>query len=359
VTEEPIRFFLPGPTYVRRDVREAMLGDLIGHRSEEMRRLFESVVRQLPPVFRTSGDVHIATSSATLVMQAAIMSTVPGRVLHLICGAFSQRWHDISTSLGRQADKIEVPWSEAIDPDLVRQALRRQGYDAVAFAHNETSTGVLNPAREIARVVREESDALVLVDAVSSLAGAPVEVDDWNLDVVLTASQKALAIPPGLAFFTLSVRAMERAETVENRGFYTDLLRYRAKHAASGTLTTPAISTLYATDRQLTHILEEGVEARWERHRACQQMVTDWTSTSGFSFLPASHRSPTVSCLRPPEGVDAPGLVAALAEDGWTVGTGYGKLKPEVIRLGHMGEIGPTDLAAVLAAIDGKVAGLR
>ena len=308
MTDEPIRFFLPGPTYVRRDVREAMLADLIGHRSAAMKRLYESVAPKLPPIFRTTGDVYIATSSATMVMQSAIMSTAPERVLHLICGAFSRRWYDISVSLGRQADKVEVPWGEAIDPDLVRQALERRRYDAVAFAHNETSTGVLNPAREISATVRQESEALVLVDTVSSLAGVPVEIDDWGLDVVLTGSQKALSIPPGLAFFTLSERAVERAESTQNRGLYTDLLRYRSKHQASGTITTPAISTLYAADVQLGHILEEGIEARWERHRRCQQMVGEWAERRGFSFVPATHRSPTVSCLRPPVGIDPPGI---------------------------------------------------
>lgn len=359
MTTEPIRYFLPGPTYVRRDVREAMLADLFGHRSAEMQSLYESVAPKLPPIFRTAADVFVATSSATLVMQAAIQSAVPGRVLHLICGAFSGRWFDISRMLGRQADKIEVPWGEAIDPEVVRQALRRQRYDAVAFAHSETSTGVLNPAAEIARVVREESDALVLVDTVSSLAGAPVEIDEWGLDIVLTGSQKALSIPPGLAFFTVSERAVAQAETVEQRGFYTDLLRYRDMHAKSGAITTPAISTLFAADLQLTHILQEGIEERWKRHAICHRMVEDWAATTGFSFLAATHRSPTVSCLLPPADIDPPALVAALGEAGWTIGPGYGKLKPRAIRIGHMGEVGPEHLRELLAAIDATVAGFR
>lgn len=359
MTQEPIRYFLPGPTYVRRDVREAMLADLFGHRSAEMGRLYASVAPKLPPIFRTAGDVYIATSSATLAMQGAIQSTVPERVLHLVCGAFSGRWYDISVMLGRTADKIEVPWGEAIDPEVVRQALRRQRYDAVAFAHSETSTGVLNPAEEIARVVREESDALVLVDTVSSLAGTAVEIDQWGLDVVLTGSQKALSIPPGLAFFTLSERAIARAERAANRGFYTDLLRYREMHAKGGTISTPAISTLFAADLQLGHILDEGIEERWERHRVCHRMVEDWAARSGFEFLAASHRSPTVSCLLPPPGIDAPRLVETLAEAGWTIGPGYGKLKPSSIRLGHMGEVGPAHLSGLLEAIDAAIAALR
>ena len=350
--KEPIRFFLPGPTYVRQVVRDAMTAELIGHRSDAGRDLFLSVTPKLGPVFRTSGDVYVATASATLVMQAAVQSTVRERVLHLTCGAFSHRWLEISRSLGYEADKVEVPWGEAIDPDLVRQALRRSRYDAVAFAHNETSTGVLNPAEEISRVVHEESDALVLVDAVSSMAGAQVEVDEWSLDIVLTGSQKAISLPPGLAFFSLSDRAVARAEKVEHRGVYTDVLRYRTKHQAAGTITTPALSILYAADVQLSRILEEGIEQRWERHLECQGMVTQWAGESGFTFLPRDHRSPTVSCLRPPEGVDAPGLVKTLAARGWTLGTGYGKLRPEAVRLGHMGEVMPADVESLLQAID-------
>lgn len=354
--EEPIRFFLPGPTYVRREVREAMTAELIGHRSAACRELYLSVTPKLSPIFRTAGDVFVATSSATLVMQAAVQSTVRGRVLHLVCGAFSQRWHDISRSLGYAADKVEVPWGEAVDPDLVRQALRRKRYDAVAFAHSETSTGVLNPAQEIAAAVREESEALVLVDTVSSMAGARVEVDDWGLDVVLTGSQKALSLPPGLAFFSLSGRAVSRAEQVENRGFYTDLLRYRDKHQADGTITTPAISILFAADLQLGRILDEGMEARWQRHLEGQRLVTEWAESRGFAFLASHHRSPTVSCLRPPAGVEAPELVKRLAERGFTIGAGYGKLKPETIRLGHMGEVTPAAIDSVLLEIDNVLA---
>lgn len=350
--DEPIRFFLPGPTYVRRDVRQAMTAEMIGHRGPDFRALYESVSAKLPPIFRTERPVFVATSSATLLMQSAIMSAVGSRVLHLVCGAFSLRWYDISRSLGVEADKIEVPWGEAIDPDLVRRALERQRYDAVTFAHNETSTGVMNPAAEIAAAVREASDALVMVDTVSSLGGAPVEVDRWGLDVVLTGSQKALALPPGLAFFTLSERAVARMEGVEKRGYYTDMLRYRAKHEGSGTITTPAISILYAADRQLERMLEESMEERWERHRDCQLRVTEWAESRGVRFLPRIHRSHTISCLKPPEGVAAPELVTAVAERGFVVGGGYGKLKPETFRLGHMGEVAVEDLEPLFEAID-------
>lgn len=353
MSEEEIRFFLPGPTYVTEDVRRAMTGPVIGHRSAVFKELYNSLTPRLQQVTRTKGDVMLATSSATLVMESAIRSTVRTDVLNLVCGAFSERWHAISKLVGRQADRVSVPWGEAVDPELVRSALRRKRYEAVTMAHNETSTGVINPLREIAAVVHEESDALVLVDTVSSLAGAPVEVDEWGLDVVLASSQKALAVPPGLTVFTLSERAAEHAAKVDNRGFYTDLLRYRDKHRAAGTITTPAVSILYALDRQLERIAEEGMEVRWERHRELQQLTARWAEANGFVYASADGaRSPTVSCLQPPAGTASPDLVQSLAKKGFTIGGGYGDWKPTTLRIGHMGEVRERDLEGLFSAFE-------
>lgn len=353
MSSEEIRFFLPGPTYVTEDVRRAMTGPMIGHRSAIFKELYNSLTPRLQQVARTDGDVMLATSSATLVMESAILSTVRTDVLNLVCGAFSERWHAISKMVGRQADRVSVPWGEAVDPELVRSALRRKRYEAVTLAHNETSTGVINPLREIAEVVREESDALVLVDTVSSLAGAPVEVDAWQLDLVLASSQKALAVPPGLTVFTLSERAAERAAKVDNRGFYTDLLRYRDKHRAAGTITTPAVPIFYALDRQLDRIIDEGMESRWERHRELQRLTAGWAEANGFEYAAAEDaRSPTVSCLIPPAGVTSPDLVRTLAKQGFTIGGGYGEWKPTTLRIGHMGEVRERDLTGLFRAIE-------
>ena len=346
---EQIRFFVPGPTYVMREVLEAQVRPMIGHRSPEFKELYAT----LEPRLRTRGDVLLATSSSTLIMESAAISTVASDVLVTTCGAFSERWHQIFESVGRNADKVSVPWGEAVDPELVRRALRRKRYEAVTVTHNETSTGVLNPLREIAAVVREESDALVLVDAVSALGGARLETDDWGIDVVLAGVHKALSAPPGLVCFTLSERAAERAAALPRRGFYTDLLRYRDKHRAQGTITTPAVAGVYALDRQLDRMLEEGMENRWRRHLELREATAAWAAERGFSYpAPEPARSPTVSCLRPPDGVVAPELVAALAERGFTVGGGYGPWKPETFRIGHMGEVRAADLEALLSTID-------
>jgi aspartate aminotransferase-like enzyme len=350
---EKIQFFLPGPSYVTEAARQAMTKPMVGHRSAPFKNFFLSLAERLPRVLRTAGDGMIATGSSTLIMESAVVSCAASEVLNLVNGAFSDRWHGITRSVGRSADKVSFPWGEAVDPDVVRSALRRKKYEVVTVVHNETSTGVMSPLADIARAIREESDALIVVDTVSSLGGAPIETDDWGLDVVLAGTQKALALPPGLAVFTLSDRAAERASKVPNRGFYTDLLRYRDKHREGGNITTPAIPLFYALDVQLDVMLAEGMEARWARHEALQKRTAAWAEARGIEYASAPDaRSLTVSCLKPPAGVDPQAIVKKLAERGWTIGGGYGDWKPSTFRIGHMGEVRMSDLDSLLAETD-------
>jgi len=350
---ERIRFFLPGPSFVPEDARQAMAAPSMGHRGPDFKALYTDLQGPLQAVLRTSGDVLMASGSATLVMESAVVSTVRGSVLHCTSGAFAERWLAISQSHGLDADEVSAPWGEAIAPDLLRQALRRKAYDAVAITHNETSTGVLNPLAELVAIVHEESDALVLVDSVSSLGGAPVETDDWGLDIVLAGTQKALAAPPGIVVFTLSSRARERAERKERRGFYTDVLRYQRYHEKQGTITTPPIPILHALRHQLLAIMDEGLGIRWHRHLELRAQTERWAASRGYSYASAPDcGSPTVSCLRPPAGVEPPSLVQGLATRGVTVGGGYGRWKPDTFRIGHMGEVRAEDLGALFADIE-------
>ena len=350
---ETIKFFLPGPSYVLDEVRQAMTKPMVGHRSAGFKEFYVKLAKRLPAVLRTAGDVMVATGSSTLIMESAVVSCVGQDVLNLTCGAFSERWHSISKAVGKSADKVAAPWGEAVDPEVVRAALRRKRYEAVTMVHNETSTGVMSPIADIARVIREESDALILVDAVSSLGGAPVETDAWGLDIVLAGTQKALAVPPGLTVFTLSDRAAAQAAKVPHRGFYTDLLRYRDKHREGGFITTPGIPLLYALDRELDILLAEGMEARWARHERLYWRTAEWAAARGCTYASAADaRSLTVSCLKPPAGVDPQAIVKGLAGRGYTIGGGYGDWKPTTFRIGHMGEVRESDLDALLAATD-------
>jgi aspartate aminotransferase-like enzyme len=350
---EPIKFFLPGPSYVPQDVLQAMTKPLVGHRSAGFKDFYVRMSQRLQQVLRTSGDVLVATGSSTLVMESAVLSCVQQDVLNLTNGAFSERWHSISKSLGKPADKLSFPWGQAIDPDVVRSALRRKRYEAVTLVHNETSTGVMSPIADVARAIREESDALIIVDTVSSLGGGRVETDDWGIDIVLAGTQKAIAAPPGLTLFTLSERAAGRAAKVPHRGFYTDVLRYQEKHREGGFITTPAISLLYGLDVQLDRILAEGMEARWARHEQLYRKTAQWAAGRGCAYASAGNaRSVTVSCLYPPAGVDPQSIVKGLAQRGYTIGGGYGDWKPTTFRIGHMGEVRESDLDALLAEID-------
>lgn len=350
---EPIHFFLTGPTYVREHVRQAMARQPIAHRSAEFRALHADLGSRLGKVFRTSRAVYLVSSSSSLSWDIAIASAVCKDVLCLTNGAFSERFLKVARSWGKDADQVAVPWGRPIDPELVRQALRRKKYEAVTLAHNETSTGVLSPLAEIAEVVREESDALIFVDAVSSLAGCELETEQWGIDFLFTGSQKALALPPGLAFITASERMLEKARTIRHRGYYTDLLAYEEKHRSSGTLTTPAMPQIWALREQLERIEAEGVAARWRRHGELRSRTEKWAAQRGFTYASAPQgASPTVSCLRPPAGITAPELVKALAERGVTVAGGYGAWKLETFRIGHMGEVQVHDLERLFDAIE-------
>src|SRR5207302_923542 len=225
---------------------------------------------------------------------------------------------------------------------------------------SETSTGVLQDVEALAGVVREFDDVLLLVDAVTSLAGSPVETDRWGggLDFVLTGSQKALALPPGLGLGAASDRMLERARTLPARGLYFDLVSFLEATTKHQPTNTPAISLLYALEAQLARIEREGgAEGRWRRHDAMRRRVEEWSEQHGIAYLPREgRRSWTVSCLKVPEGKSAKQIVGALKQAGWTIGSGYGSLKEATIRIGHMGDHTVAALDQLLDLLAGLVA---
>jgi len=260
---------------------------------------------------------------------------------------------------GLEVERMVMPWGRPHDPEEVRQRLGDGGFDAVTVVHSETSTGLLQPLEEIARVTASHDDVLLLVDAVTSLAGAPVLTDRWALDFVLTGSQKALAIPPGLALGVASPTMMGRAAAAPAKGVYFDLVAFEENLKKLQTPNTPAVSLLHALDLQLQRILEEGLEARWDRHRAMAERCAGWVCHMREErdmevdvLAPPGYRSPTVTCVRLPERVKGSDVVAALKQRGWTIGAGYGKMKDEAVRIGHMGDHTLEGLEALLAALE-------
>lgn len=339
---EPGRFFLPGPTEVHPEVLAAQDGPMIGHRGKAIQDLFSSIDAGLKPVFQTDRPVIVSTSSASGLMEAAVRNgVVEGRVLSLVNGAFSDRFAKIAMSCGHDVDKWEVEWGQVNDPDELAERLRRDRYDAVTLSHSETSTGALQDLEAIAGVTAQFDDTLLLVDSVTGIGGAETLTDAWGIDFILTGSQKALALPPGLAFAVANDAMLERSAKAPAKGWYFDLVELHDQIREFQTPATPAISLLYALDFQLKRIAEETVEGRWLRHREMQERTFQWVDelrAGGLDvdvFAAEGHRSPTVTCIATDESRR---IVAEMFDRGWVIGGGYSKLKDSTIRIGHMGD---------------------
>ncbi|MGI8508944.1 MAG: pyridoxal-phosphate-dependent aminotransferase family protein [Gemmatimonadaceae bacterium] len=351
-------FFLPGPTEVRAEVLQAMTRPMISHRGSEFERLFDRVQVGLQAVFSTSRPVFIGTCSATGFMEAGVRCAPPGRVLALVNGAFSERFARIAAACGRAVDSFIVADGEVHDPAEVGKRLGAAHYSTVAVVHSETSTGALNDVRAISDVAHRNG-AVCLIDSVTGAGGTEIRFDEWAMDYVLTGSQKALALPPGLAFGAASEQFMRQAagSGTEDRGVYFDLGEFEAYARKHQVPNTPALSLFYALDTQLTAILAEGIEARWARHTAMAERTARWVTEmrdgSGIdlSVLAAEgHRSPTVTTVMLPNSLASNAVVRAVAERGFTIGAGYGKLKESTVRVGHMGDHTLETLENCLAA---------
>lgn len=354
------RFFLPGPTEVRPEVLEAMVRPVIAHRGPAMVKLLSGLEAPLQSLFRTRRPVYISTSSATGFMEAAIVNLTARRALCLVGGAFGERFLSIARRCGRSADPLPVAWGEPHTPELLREALRAEPgrYDLVTVVHSETSTGLLNPIEQLADVVREHPGTLLAVDGVTSVGGARAEFDAWGLDFLLTGSQKAMALPPGLAFGASSSRALERATAVPERSYYFDLLEFERRSLEHQTTNTPAVSLFYALEAQLRRIEEEGLENRWTRHSAMAERTWAWVEElardtgADFAVLaPPGYRSPTVTAITLPAGLSGPAVVREAAECGYTLASGYGRLKESSIRIGHMGDHTLSELEELLSVL--------
>lgn len=354
----PQRLFIPGPTDVLPEVMAAQTAPMIGHRSDEFEALFEKVQQQLRDLFYTQARVYVVAASGTGLHEAAIRNTVQGRVVNFINGAFSKRWHDVSKGCDKDAMAVDVEWNTAVKPEQVvaglEAALADGPVDAITVVHNETSTGVTSPVGEIAQAVRAVSpDTLVLVDAVSSFAGTRIPMDEWDLDVCLTSSQKALALPPGLAFCAVQDRVLERAKEVRGRGWYFDFLNLEKSLRKNTTPATPAISLMRSLSVQLDHIFAEGLEARFDRHAALAAETQQWAVDHGFELMAeAGYRSPTVTNVANNLGVNIGALNAHLSTHDMEISDGYGDYKGKAFRIAHMGEVSSEDMQRLFRAME-------
>ncbi len=348
------KLFIPGPTHVRESILEAQTAPMVGHRSTEYADLQAEVTPKLQKLLYTEQPVFLYTSSGTGVLEGSIRQTVLKRALVPVCGAFSERWFNIAEANGIPADRIDVAWGEGFTPEMLDEALSQGEYDVLTITYNETSTGVMNPLADIAAMVRDKyPDVVILVDAVSAMAGAKIEFDAWDLDVVVSSSQKCFALPPGLTITPVSERALKRAEQVPNRGYYYDFLNMLKYYKRSNTPATPAISLIQALNQQMDDILEEGLENRWARHMEMAEVVRAWARQHWALFPNDAFLSNTVTTIENTRGVSIADLNKELGKRGAMISNGYGsKLKEKTFRIAHMGDLTVDDVKWVLSLID-------
>jgi len=346
------RLFIPGPTEVRAENLAALARPQIGHRSAEFSELYNRLAPKLAQLLETKAPVFLFTCSSTGVWEAAIRNCVKERVLCCMQGAFSDRWHKVATANGKQADKLQVPWGKAITAEMVDKALSSGKYDAITVVHNETATGVMNHLGEIADVVKKYPDVALLVDAVSSMAATRIPVDAWGIDVCLAGLQKAFALPAGLTVASVSSRALDKAKTIENRGYYFDFLDMLKYHERGQTPATPAIPQVHALDAQMDDILAEGLDARYARHDALARIVRDWARRHFAIFAEEGYESATLTCVANTRGISVGDLNKELGRQWVAISNGYGDLKEKTFRIAHMGDTQEWEIRGLLSVLD-------
>ena len=346
--------FVPGPVDVAPEVLAAQAKPMMPHRSKDFEALFKRTEEKAKKVFYTQYRVFQGTHSGSGMQEAAMRNFVQDTVLCCVNGAFAERWYDVARSNGKQADRLDVEWGMVVTPDRLADALKKKHYEAVAIVHNETSTGAENPVKELAAVAHEVSpDTVVMVGAVSSLGGTLIDMDGWGLDFLLTSSQKCFALPPGLSLASANDRAMKKAESVTNRGWYFDLLLMEKHRLKDSTPMTPVMPLIYALDVGLDRMLAEGLENRFARHAAMAKRTQSWAIEHGMNPMsPEPYRSKTVSTIQNSHSWDISALNKFLLQRGMRIANGYGLWKDKTFRIAHMGEIQMTDVEALLAAFE-------
>ena len=348
------RNFLPGPTDVHPEVLAALGQPMFGHRSARMRATYAAVQPSLQECFGTRQPILIGTCSGTGLLEAAVRSGVRERVLVAAGGYFGEYFARIAESCGKQALRVEVHPGRAITPEQLEQFLEGPAVDAVAVVHSESSTGALADIAALAKVVRARKDVLFLVDGVTSIGAMPIEMDRWGVDYYCTGSQKALALPPGLALGAASERFLERAERQDDAGTFLSVRKLARIARESLPTWTPAMSLILALECQLSRIARDGGwPARWERHCRMQNGLESWVSArSDVGFMaPAGARSPAVSALTLPPGKRPAAVIEALEARGFLVGGSLVPRHDPIIRIGHMGDLGLPHLEALLAEL--------
>jgi aspartate aminotransferase-like enzyme len=359
-----IKLHIPGPVEVSEKTFRAFCSPMIGHRGQGFKDLYAKMQPQLQQLLSTKQLVYLSTSSAWGVMEGAIRNLVLKKVLNCMCGAFSDKWLDVSKRCGKEAEALQVPWGSAIRAVDVDKKLATGQFDALTLIHNETSTGVMSPLPEIAALKKKYPDVMFIVDSVSSMTAVPLKFDELAIDVLLAGTQKAFALPPGFAVFVCSPQALTKAATMKDRGYYVDFVEFQKNAEQSMTPSTPSIGHVFALASKLDEFFAEGLEQRYARHLKTNRMVRDWAGKHGFNFFPdTGFESVTLTCVNngaKPGGrtVDVPKLQKLVKDQGFLIDGGYGKIKGTTFRISNMGDETEATMSQLIAALDKAIAQL-
>jgi aspartate aminotransferase-like enzyme len=353
-----VKLHIPGPVEVSEKTFKAFCSPMIGHRGQGFKDLYAKIQPQLQTLLSTKQLVYLSTSSAWGVMEGAVRNLVQKKVLNCMCGAFSDKWFDVSKKCGKPAEALQVDWGSPIRAAAIDQKLATGEFDAVTLIHNETSTGVMSPLAEIAALKKKYPDVMFIVDAVSSMTALPLKFDDLGVDVLLAGTQKAFALPPGTAVFVASPAALAKAATAKDRGYYFDFVEFQKNAEQSMTPSTPSIGHIYALSSKLDDFFAEGLDNRYARHLKTNQMVHEWAAKHGFTLFPEKgFESVTLTCVNngaKPGGraVDVAKLQKLVKDRGFLIDGGYGKIKGTTFRISNMGDETVASMTPLIAALD-------
>ena len=359
-----VKLHIPGPVEVSEKTFQAFRSPMIGHRGQGFKDLYAKIQPQLQQLLYTRQLVYLSTSSAWGVMEGAIRNLVSRKVLNCMCGAFSDKWFDVSKKCGKEAEALQVDWGQPIRAEQIDKKLATGQFDALTLIHNETSTGVMSPLDQIAALKKKYPDVMFIVDAVSSMSATRIEFDALQLDVLLAGTQKAFALPPGLAVFACSPSALTKAATLKDRGYYFDFLEFQKNAEQNMTPSTPGIGHVYALASKLEDIFAEGLEARFARHRKLAEATREWAARHGFTLFPEKDfESVTLTCVnngaRPgSRTIDVAKFQKLVKDQGFLIDGGYGKIKGTTFRVSNMGDEPEATMNTLYAAMDKAIAGL-
>ena len=347
------KLYIPGPVEVSADVLEAMATPMIGHRTKDYAELHRSVSEGLQKLLNSSEPVFLSTSSPFGVMEGAVRNLVQKRCACFANGAFSKKWHDVAQRCGLEADLFSAEWGQPVTAEMVDQALAGGKYDAMTVVHNETSTGVMSPLEDIAEVMKKYPEVSFIVDTVSSMSAVPIDVTALEVDVCLAGVQKAFGLPPGLAVFSVSRRALDKARTTPGRGYYFDFEEFEKNAEKHNTPSTPCISQIYALQHQLRKMFAEGLENRYARHRQMAEATQAWLMGQGFGLYAAEGaRSMTLTTGVNDGRTDLEQLKKLAGERGYAMDNGYGKIKNQTFRIPHMADFTMADMTEYFTLLE-------